>query len=110
MLFDLASVPEIAQSLAGRLRTLRIQQALSQAELAGRAGISESALRKLETTGQTTLETFLRVTQALGRTSDLEGILEVKVHSIRAMEEASRVRMRAPRRATRKQQSQEGNS
>jgi transcriptional regulator with XRE-family HTH domain len=102
MLFDLASVAEIAQALAQRLRALRLQQALSQAELAGRAGVSERALRNLETSGQATLETFLRVTQALGRTADLEGILELKIHSIRAMEEASRVRQRAPRRKARK--------
>jgi transcriptional regulator with XRE-family HTH domain len=102
MLFDLASVAEIAETLGQRLRALRLQRALSQLELAGRAGISERALRNLETSGQATLETFLRVTQALGRTVDLEPILEVKIHSIRAMEEASRVRQRAPRRASRK--------
>ncbi|WP_179402825.1 helix-turn-helix domain-containing protein [Burkholderia guangdongensis] len=98
MLFDLASVSEIAQTFAQRLRALRLQQGLSQAELAGRAGISVRALRNLEATGQATLESFLRVAQALGRASDLEKILEIKVHSIRAMEEASRTRQRAPRR------------
>ena len=98
MLFDLASVGEISKALAQRLRALRLQQALSQAELAGRSGVSERALRNLEATGQATLETFLRITQALGRASDLENILEVKIRSIRAMEEASKERQRAPRR------------
>ena len=102
MLFDLASVAEIAHTLGQRLRALRLQQALSQAELASRAGVSERALRNLESTGQATLETLLRTTQALGRTADLEGILEIKIHSIRAMEEANRVRQRAPRRTPRK--------
>lgn len=98
MLFDLASVEEIGQALAQRLRALRLQQSLSQAELAARSGVSERALRNVESTGQATLETFLRIIQALGRASDLESILEVKIHSIRAMEQASQGRKRAPRR------------
>ncbi len=98
MLFDLASIEEIGKTLAHRLRVLRLQQSLSQAELAARSGVSERALRNVESTGQTTLETFLRITQALGRASDLETILEVKIQSIRAMEDASKARKRAPRR------------
>lgn len=108
MLFDLASVGEIALTLAQRLRALRLQQALSQADLAGRAGISERALRNFEARGQATLETFLRIAQALGRTGDLEGTFEVAVHSIRAMEEASRVRQRAPHRKAGKPKTRDG--
>lgn len=107
MLFDLASVGEIARTLAQRLRALRLQQELSQADLAGRAGVSERALRNFEASGQATLETFLRITQTLGRTADLEGIFEVTIHSIRAMQEASRVRQRAPRRKAHKPTRQE---
>jgi hypothetical protein len=45
----------------------------------------------------------------LGSTAYLEGILEVKIHSIRAMEEANRVRQRAPRRTPRKLKAHENN-
>jgi transcriptional regulator with XRE-family HTH domain len=101
MLFDLASVEEIGQTLAQRLRGLRLQQSLPQAELAARAGVSVRALRNFELTGQATLETLLRIAQALGRVADLEAIFEAKVHSIRAMEEASKARQRAPKRGSR---------
>ncbi|WP_321784128.1 helix-turn-helix transcriptional regulator [Paraburkholderia sp. J94] len=100
MLFDLATVEEIAGALAQKLRALRLQQALTQAELAARAGVSERALRNFERSGQATLETFLRVAQALGRAADLEALFELKVRSIRAMEQASETRQRAPRRVS----------
>ena len=103
-MFSLASVQEISRELGQRLRKLRLQQAVAQKELAARAGLSVRALRNLEANGQATLETFLRVTQALGRATDLDPILEVKVQSIREMELANRERHRAPR--TRKEKSQ----
>jgi len=103
-MFSLASIPEIARELGQRLRQLRLQQeAMAQDELAARAGVSVRALRNLEANGQATLETFLKVTQALGRATDLDPILEVKVQSIREMELASRVRQRAPRRTEKRQ-------
>ena len=77
---------------------------MTQDELAARAGVSVRALRNLEANGQATLETFLKVTQALGRATDLDSILEVKVQSIREMELASRVRQRAPRSRREKRQ------
>jgi transcriptional regulator with XRE-family HTH domain len=98
MLFDLASAEEIGKALAQRLRALRLQQALSQAELAARAGVSPRSLRNLELSGQATLETFLRIAQALGRVADLENVFELKIHSIRALEAASKERQRAPKR------------
>jgi transcriptional regulator with XRE-family HTH domain len=103
-MFSLASVQEISRELGQRLRKLRLQQAVSQEELAARAGLSARALKNLEANGQSTLETFLRVTQALGRATDLDPILEVKVQSIREMELANRERHRAPR--SRKEKSQ----
>lgn len=98
MLFDLASAEEIGKALAQRLRALRLQQSLSQAELAARAGVSQRALRNFELGGQATLDTLLRVAQALGRAADLENIFELKIHSIRALEAASKERQRAPKR------------
>jgi transcriptional regulator with XRE-family HTH domain len=103
-MFSLASIPEISRELGQRLRKLRLQQGVAQGELAARAGLSERALRNLEGNGQATLDTFLRVTQALGRATDLDSILEVKVQSIREMELASRERHRAPRSRTGKRQ------
>lgn len=97
MMFSLSTVPEIASALGKRLRRLRLHQALTQAELAARAGLSTRAVRNLESSGQATLETFLKVIVAVGRAEDLGPILEVKIHSIRDMERAHRERQRAPR-------------
>ena len=104
-MFSLASVSEISRELGQRLRQLRLQQeAMTQDKLAARAGVSMRALRNLEANGHATLKTFLKVTQALGRATDLDSILKVKVQSIREMELASRVRQRAPRSRTEKRQ------
>ncbi len=96
-MFSLSSVPEISRELGQRLRRLRLHQRLTQAELAARASLSLRAVRNLESSGQSTLETFLRATVALGRAEDLDPVLETRVRSIREMELASRERQRAPR-------------
>ena len=64
MSFNLASTAEILRALGSRLRTQRLAQGLPQRELAQMAGLSLGALRKLEGSGQSSLETLIRVTQA----------------------------------------------
>jgi len=74
--------------LGGRLRAQRLAQNLPQRELAQMAGLSLGALRKLETNGQTSLETLVRVVQALGLTGELENLFVLKRASIAQMEQA----------------------
>lgn len=97
-----ATVPELVEALGQRLRSQRIAQSLTQAELALRAGVSGSAIKKLESTGMTTLETFVRVIQALGRVDELADLLTLRpTTSIAAMEQAQaaqRQRVRHPRK------------
>ena len=71
MSFNLASTAEILRALGSRLRTQRLAQGLPQRELAQMAGLSLGALRKLEGSGQSSLETLIRVTQALGLVDEL---------------------------------------
>jgi hypothetical protein len=58
------------------------------------------ALRKLEGSGQSSLETLVRVAQALGLAAELENLFVLKQLSIAQMEQAhaAALRKRAPRR------------
>jgi transcriptional regulator with XRE-family HTH domain len=99
----LSTTTEICALLGARARQLRLVQNLTQAELAARAGVSFNAVRKLETSGQTTLTTFISCVQALGAESDLEPVLAPRLQSIAEMERheqaTQRQRARRSRRA-----------
>ncbi len=100
MVFNLAPAHEILQALGQRVRTQRLAQGLPQHELAQMAGLSLGALRKLESSGQSSLETLVRTVQALGLISELEDLFMQKRQSIAQMEQAQAAsqRQRAPRR------------
>lgn len=100
MVLGLAPAGEILQILGQRVRAQRLTQGVSQRELAQMAGLSLGALRKLEGSGQSSLETLIRVVQALGLAGELEDLFVLKRQSIAQMEkaEAAHQRQRAPRR------------
>jgi len=86
MIIELSTCAEICSLLGERVRRLRLVQNLTQAELAGRAGISFGAVRKLENGGQSTLATFVKCVQALGASGDFEHLLSPPGTSIAQME------------------------
>ena len=100
MTFSLSTSTEILGTLGARLRMQRLAQALTQRELAQMAGLSLGALRKLERDGQCSLETLIRIVQALGLVEELEPLFILKRHSISRMQQLDVVsrRQRAPRR------------
>jgi len=100
MSFNLNSPAEIQRILAERLRLQRLAQGLPQRELAAMAGLSLGALRKLEKSGQCSLQTLLRAVQALGLSAELEDLFVLRRQTIAEMEAAEQVvqRRRAPRR------------
>ena len=100
MALDLSPPGEILQTLGHRLRAQRLAQGVPQRELAQMAGLSLGALRKLESSGQSSLETLVRAVQALGLADELEVLFVLKRQSIAQMEkaEAASQRQRAPRR------------
>jgi transcriptional regulator with XRE-family HTH domain len=65
---------ELAGEVGSRLRALRIDRRIEQADLALRAGISIKALRSLEQGRGSTLETFLRALKGLGALDGLEAL------------------------------------
>lgn len=101
MVFKLASANEVLQALGQRLRTQRLAQGLPQRELAQMAGLSLGALRKLESSGQSSLETLVHVVQALGLVDELDDLFVLKRQSIAQMAQAESAgqRQRAPRRS-----------
>lgn len=99
--FSLATPQEMAREIGSRLRAQRLQQAVSQDELAARAGLSISALKTLESSGKSTVESLLRAACALGLQGDFAGLFAPNaVHSIDDLEriERARKRQRAPRK------------
>lgn len=111
-MFDVAfaTAPELVRELGQRLRAHRLAMSVTQDELAARAGISVGAVKKLEATGLTTLETYVRTVQALGLVDELADFMALRpATSIAAMEKAqaaTRLRVRHPATrtpATRKQ-------
>ena len=65
-----------ALALVGeRIQRERLNQNMTQADLAERAGVGVRTLRSLETGDKTTMETFIRVLRALGKLGALDAFL-----------------------------------
>ncbi len=75
MIANLLTPQETATLLAGRFKELRLEAGFKRSTLAGKAGVSESSLKRFETTGQVSLQNLLRLTHALGRLEDFAGLL-----------------------------------
>lgn len=100
MSFILMPPNEVLEALGQRVREQRLAQSLPQRELAQMAGLSLGALRKLESSGQSSMETLIRVVQALGLVDELSELFVLKRQSIADMDLAESVgqRQRATRR------------
>lgn len=66
--------PEIAGSVAQRVRELRLRRGWTQAEIAERAGISRLTYRAFERTGKISLERLLSIAIALGRAGEWDDV------------------------------------
>lgn len=74
-MFDAQGPDQIVAALAARLRSLRLQRNITQAQLARQAGISRPTLGALETRGQGTVENLVRVMYSLGREREIAALL-----------------------------------
>jgi len=68
---------ELQVVLGERLRRLRLSRNLDQRQTAEKAGVSEKALRSLETGKGSTLSTLLRVLKALDELQGLEQLVPI---------------------------------
>lgn len=65
---------ELAQAIAQRAKQRRTALRLTQSELAQKAGLSLSTLRRFEQTGQISLEGLLRIAFALDSMEDFKAL------------------------------------
>ncbi len=73
--FSLASAQTIIDMLGRQLNEIRLSQNLSQEQLAERAGVSRSTLTRLADGRPISLDSFVRVVQALGLSDHLAALL-----------------------------------
>lgn len=62
---DIVPLAHLLEQLGRRMEAYRISRQMKQEELASKAGISARTLRRLETHGSGTLDTFARLLRAL---------------------------------------------
>lgn len=99
------SESEVLEAIGQRVRALRLAYGLTQAALAGRAGISLPTMQRLEIgQGQPKTESLVRVLRILRKLDGLEALLaSSEVSSIELASAATKPpRRRAPRNMTRK--------
>lgn len=93
--------PETLEKLIGeRIRKVRLQRNISQAEVASRTGLSTPAISRLESGAGSSLSTFVKVLQVLGEDRWLETLAPESTFSPIQQRELGRQRLRA---RTRKQ-------
>lgn len=72
---DQKTPKEIMILLSKNIIALRKQEKMSQRELSERSGVAYASVRKFESTGIISLESLLKICEALKRLTDFESIL-----------------------------------
>ena len=87
---------EVLHEIGSRLRAYRLQQNVTQAELAEVAGVGHATLKRAESGENVRLETMVRILRALGRLEALDSFLPPPLVSpIQLAEQRERARRRA---------------
>lgn len=92
--FALALPDEVCLELGQRARVRRLALNVSVDEMAQRVGISNKTLGNFERSGRCTLETFVRILEALNAMSDLSDVLVMQSKSIEEMRQKAEVSTR----------------
>lgn len=96
-MFALLSPETACQRLGERVKALRLARNISQGELAGMTGSSLSSIRRLEASGQGSVELLVRAAQSLNASEGLDALLVQPAHSIAQLEAQAQTRKRARR-------------
>ena len=103
LVFNLASSDQIEGFLCARIAQIRISRNISQKKLADEAGVAVKTVGRMERGEGVSLDSFIRVMQALGLTGHLQALLPDP--SIRPME---RIRNKKIERKRSRQSSKNG--
>lgn len=94
--YDLASSEQVIVDLGARLERIRLSRNETQAQVALRAGVSSRTVVRLEKGEAPSLDTFVRVVQALNLASYLEALLpDATIRPIERVQHRGRERQRA---------------
>ncbi len=74
--YSLQTPEHVSETLAGRLRELRLARGWRQVALAERSGVSLGSLRRFEASGRVSLQNLLKLAFALGRLDDFDALFE----------------------------------
>ncbi len=89
---------EVLREIGARLQGFRLQQNVTQAELAETAGVGHATVKRAEAGENIRLQTMVKILRALGRVEALDSFLpEPLVSPIRLAEQRERGRQRARR-------------
>jgi DNA-binding XRE family transcriptional regulator len=97
--FNFSSADEISLVLAQRLKNLRVQKEIAQADMAQRMGVSRSTLNTLENTGKGSVTSWIKLVQCLGQEAQLQPLFKPVIASIADMQQQQQP---ARQRVTRK--------
>lgn len=78
-LWDMPS--DVTKRLASRMKNIRKRKKLTQKQLAGRSNVSYATLRKFESTGQISLESFVKLTMELGVVNEINELFTRPVYN-----------------------------
>jgi transcriptional regulator with XRE-family HTH domain len=94
--FTTSSSTAIASALCKRLEEIRLSKNISQAELAKQAGVSRSTMTRIADGKSISLDSFIRVTKALGLAGHLTTLLpDPAVRPVELVTNEGRHRQRA---------------
>ncbi len=87
---------EVLREIGARLRGLRLQQNVTQADLAELAGVGHATVKRAEVGESVRMETIVKMLRALGRIEALDSFLPAPLVSpIQLAEQRERERQRA---------------
>lgn len=90
--FSLQTPEQVSQTLAERLKMLRLARGWKQVTLAERSGVSLASLRRFEESGRISLQSLLDLAFALHRLDDFDTLFEAPRASSMAELEAGEKR------------------
>lgn len=79
---ELMTAPQLAAAVAQRARRLRLDRNLTQQELAERAGMSLSSLRRFERTGEIAFLSLVRIAMALDASEGMAALFPEQVRTL----------------------------